>query len=180
MPRNQIAGTLLAAFAMFAFGTLYWGFNPLPYQAWKKASNDEALGKALLEYLPAEGTYYLPGMYNDAATLERLHNKGPIAFIHLTDRDGRPRMEPSVMIKGFLLYIAVGWLFWLLLSGVNAASRLRTAALVALIAAVMIDLGDTIWWFLPLEWKLFQFVYSFVALFLGGAVQARFGYPAAK
>jgi hypothetical protein len=42
---------------------VFWGFNPLPYTAWKHAVDDEAAGAAIAKHFPETGTYYFPGMY---------------------------------------------------------------------------------------------------------------------
>src|SRR5436309_1824864 len=55
-----ILGVVLASVAMFFWGFLYWGINPLPYQTWKKAPNDEAVQSALMATLPESGIYHVP------------------------------------------------------------------------------------------------------------------------
>lgn len=178
MNRSSILGILVAAVAMFVWGMIYWAANPLPYGTWKKTTGDEAAGQALKQHFPENGTYYVPGLYNDDATAERLHNAGPVAFVHMLARDGRPRMEPMIMVKGFLLYVVVAALLLLVLRAAGPpavyADRVKLAVAVAAVAAVMIHIGDTVWWYMPVNWKLHQALYDFLALSIGGAVLGRF------
>ena len=60
------AGTALAAVAMFVWGMLFWGANPLPYRAWKQPTDDVGAGQALRTYFPETGTYAVPGRHHDA------------------------------------------------------------------------------------------------------------------
>jgi hypothetical protein len=171
-------GIVLAALAMFFWGMLYWGFSPLPYTGWKRIADDEAAQRALKQYFPETGTYYIPGMYNEPALLERLHSQGPVGFVHITARDGRPLQDVAVMGKGLGLYLAAAMLFLLRMAGAAAfayGQRVRLVAAAALLAVLMIHVGDTVWWFLPVNWKMFQLVYDLLALIIGGAVLARFG-----
>lgn len=177
--KRFILGILLAALAMFVWGMLYWGANPLPYTAWKQATDDVAAGKALREYFPENGTYYVPGMNHDKATLKTLMEQGPVAFVHMLRREGRPLMEPGIMVKGLVLYLLVAWVLALLLRRALPAlpsygDRVKATALVALLAALMIDAGDVVWWYIPPAWKLYQGVYDFTALLIGGLVLAKF------
>ncbi len=48
-------GVVLATLAVYAWGMLYWGFNPLPYAAWQRTNDDVAAGQALLEQFPRSG-----------------------------------------------------------------------------------------------------------------------------
>lgn len=171
-------GVLLAALAMFVWGMLYWGVNPLPYTTWKRSTDDVAAGQALLKYFPENGTYYIPGMYHDKATLARMFEQGPVAFVHMLRREGRPMMDPAIMVKGIILYLAVAfllaWLVRLALPGLSTyGSRVKFMALMALAAVAMIDLGDAVWWYIPLNWKIQQGLYNFSALLVAGLVLAK-------
>lgn len=181
MTRTLLAA-LAAAFAMYLFGFAYWAGNPLPYAAWKHTLDDEAAGRALREHFPESGTYYLPGSHHDAETRTRLHERGPVAFVHVTARDGRPVMESAMMAKGFGINLAVAFLLAVMLGKVRSAlpgygQRLAFAALGGLAAAVLVDLGDAVWWYIPLEWKLHQALYTFSVWLVGGAVLAAFIKP---
>jgi hypothetical protein len=177
--KRFILGVVLAALAMFLWGMLYWAVNPLPYTTWKKATDDVEAGQALLKYFPENGTYYIPGMYHDDATKARLFEQGPVAFVHMLRREGRPMMDPSIMIKGIVLYLVVafllGWLLRMALPGLPSyGRRVLFMALLAFTAAVMIDMGDAVWWYIPLNWKIQQGLYNFSALLVAGLVLAKF------
>jgi len=182
--KRSLLGVLLGTLALYVWGMLYWGINPLPYTAWHRSTNDAEAGQALLKHFPESGTYYLPGMYNDPATLAKLYESGPIAFIHVTSREGRPRNERTILVKGFLLDLVVVALpAWLLKLAAPAArtygSRIRVAAVAGLTAAVLVDFGDMVWWYLPWDWKLHQAVYTFSAWVVPALVLAKFIRPEA-
>ena len=54
--KNLGIGIVLAAVAIFFWGFLYWGLNPLPSGSWKQTNDDVAAGKALLEHFPESGS----------------------------------------------------------------------------------------------------------------------------
>jgi hypothetical protein len=175
-------GVILASVALFLWGFLYWGLSHFPYQAWKRSSDDEAAQKALLELFPEDGTYYVPGRKHDAATLERLFRQGPLVFVHMLRRDGRPPLDPGIMIRGFALNVVVAALVALLLWQARGGlpdylSRLLHASLAGVIASLMIDCGDAIWWEVSWVWKLRQAIYNCVAFVIGGAILAYFVTP---
>ncbi len=183
--KRLLLGIVLATLAMFAWGMLYWGANPLPYTTWKHATDDVAAGKALLAYFPENGTYYVPSMDHDKATLTRLMAQGPVAFVHMLRREGRQLMDPSIMVKGLFLYLVVSWLLALLLRTAAPAlptygGRVKLALLAALVAVLMIDVGDAVWWYVSIAWKLQLAVYDLTALAIGGLVLARFTGPAVR
>ena len=183
--RSTAIGVLLGSLAMFAWGMLYWGANPAPYTAWQQTRDDAAAGRAILQHFPVSGTYYLPGLDNDAETRTKLHEHGPVAFVHVTARNGRPEMDPGIFVKGFGHNLAVVLLLaWLMhLAGPalpGYRDRVKLAAVAGLLAALLVDMGDVVWWYLPLQWKLHQALYSFTALLVPGLVLARFVRPAER
>lgn len=179
MIKSAIA-IVLATVSMYVWGFLYWGgANPLPYQSWKQTKDDVAAGKALLEHFPETGTYYLPGMNHDAETKAKLFEDGPVGFVHITARDGRPMVDPSIMIAGFVLNLIVVILLYLTLNQAAGSlpgygSRLKLVALFALTAVVLIDCGDAIWWQIPWEWKIHVAFYNFSAFLVAGLVLSAF------
>ncbi len=88
---------------------------------WKQAKDDVSAGQSLLQHFPEAGTYYVPASTHDPETLERLFQKGPIALVHMISSSGRPVMDPSIMIQGFLLNLVVIVLIGLLLRRVSAS-----------------------------------------------------------
>ena len=120
--KSRAIAVLLATVAMYVWGFLYWGVNPLPYTSWQQTTDDVAAGKALLDLLPNSGTYYIPSPRHDADTLSRLFEAGPLAFIHF-HRQGRPQHDPMIMIKGFVLDLAVVILLAALLRTARPAAK---------------------------------------------------------
>lgn len=153
----------------------------MPYSVWETATTDDpAIQADLLEHFPTEGTYYVPRFQEDAEATDRLMQAGPTAFVHVTARDGRPMVMPSIMAKGFVLCLATSGLVALLLSLFPLASyaeRVKLATLVGLIAVVAIHLGDVVWWLIPAPWKLVQGFYDVVQFAIMGAVLGKFTGP---
>lgn len=175
-------GVILAALASFVWGMVYWGANPLPYTSWKQAPDDAAAGRALREHFPESGTYYVPGMRHEPETLARLYRNGPVAFVHVTARDGRPQHDPLVMVKGLALYLTAAFVLGLLVRMVAPAlhtfgRQAGFAVLGGAAAALLIDGGDAVFWYLPAAWKLHQAVYDFTAWTIAVLVLGRFVRP---
>lgn len=181
--KKTILGIVLAAFTVFFWGFIYWGLNPLPYSVLKKTSQgDEAAGQALLQHFPENGAYYLPDLSNDHETLSRLHESGPVAFILMTAREGKPLQEASTMFKGLLLYLAMATLLAWILKITSSAlprytDRVKLAAIIGVMAAGTIHIGDTIWWSSPFAWKMYATIYDILAWTIAGAVLAKFIKP---
>ena len=176
--RRMTLGVLLGTLAMFVWGMVYWGANPLPYRTWKVAADEEEAQRALRAQFPSVGTYVVPSVRADPETLERRFRAGPVAFVHVTSL-GRPVHDTAIMVKGLLLDL----LSTLALAGLlrMAAPALPTyrrraslAALAGLGAALLIDGGDVAWWSIPRPWKLHQGIYDATAWWVAGLVLSRF------
>jgi len=179
--KRQIIGVILATVAVYMWGFLYWGASTFPYSAWQATNDDAAAGKALLEHFPVSGTYYVPGMYDDEATRNKLSDAGPVAFVHI-QREGRPVVDTSIMLNGFLLTFVTALLISMILKRALPAlpsytDRAGFVALVGLTAVVMIDCGDAVWWNTPWGWKIYQIFYDLVAWVIAGLVLAKFVRP---
>ncbi len=179
--KRQIIGVALAAVAVYMWGFLYWGATTIPYLAWQATNDDAAAGQALLEHFPVSGTYYLPGMYNDEETRNKLSDAGPVGFVHI-QREGRPVVDTSTMRNGFLLMLATAFLISVILKRAlpalpSYADRVGFVALLGLTAVVMIDCGDAVWWNTPWGWKVYQIFYDLVAWVIAGLVLAKFVRP---
>jgi len=163
---------------MFMWGFAYWGSNPLPYKALSAAPSDEAAGRAIREHFPASGTYILPSPLNtDQAAMTKLHESGPVAILHLTARDGAPVMDPIMMAKGFVQYLVMGAILIAILGafgGPSFGSRLKLGLAIGVAAAVMVDVGDMVWWRTAVGWKLWQLAYTVSGTLVGSAVAAAF------
>lgn len=177
--RRHMLGVALASAVMYVFGFIYWGLNPLPYNAWKATANDFAAGQALMEHFPENGTYMVPGPHNAPDQLSELYERGPVAFVHMLDRDGRPQVDTNVMALGMLLNLLVVLLLSIILDQISPAlptygKRVRFIILAGIAASIMIDGGDVVWWHIPIFWKLYQAVYNIVSWTLVGLVLAHF------
>jgi hypothetical protein len=183
MSKRLLLGIGLTTIVLYLWGMLYWGLNPLPYKAWRQTPDDVAAQQALLQHFPQTGTYFVPGLNHDEATLNKLFAAGPIAFVHLTSREGRPVFDTGIMVKGFVLDFVIVLLIAMLLKLAAPAlptygARVKLVALVGFIAAVVVDGGDVVWWYLPWDWKLQQALYTLSACLVSGLVLAKFAAPA--
>lgn len=178
--KKVVVGSLLAAVAMFVWGAAYW-MNPLPYAAAQRSADDRAAGQVLLQHFPNSGTYILPGLHHEPQTLAELHQRGPIAVIHL-QRRGRPMMAASVFISGFLHYWITTLLIALLLSRALPAlarywTRVGFVAVAGLAAAFFTNVGHSIWWYQPWGWSLVTGIYDVTAWVVAGLVLAAYVKP---
>lgn len=177
--KKAALGVVLAAIALFFWGFIYWGFGPYRTMIWQQAADDGQAGKALLDHFPNNGTYFVPGADHDQATAEGLYEQGPVAFVHMISASGRPMFDTSIMIQGFLLNLVVIVLIAVLLHQVVAAlptygARVKFSLLSGLIAAVLIDCGDSVWWQIDWPWMLYNAFYHFTAWLLTGLILAKF------
>ena len=174
-----VIGILLAALAAYVWGFLYWGLSGPAYSAWQTLEDDEAVMTVLRENFPRNGTYYVPGRNHDEATAGRLFEQGPVAFVHILARDGRPMMDPSIMGLGFVHYIVGAALLVLVLSltGLQGAAAIKASAAIGLFVVVMAHMGEAVWWQVSWGWKLGQALYDLIAITIMGAVLSRFAAP---
>lgn len=183
--KRTALGVIIAAIVLFAWGFLYWGFGPYRTMIWKQSTDDIAAGKALLEYFPQNGTYFVPSFNRDEETAQTLYEAGPVAFVHMLSISGSSMADFSLMINGFILNLVVIVLIAVLLRQVCAAlptyiDRVKFVALAGLTAAVFINCGDAVWWQIDWSWKLYQAFYSFSAWLIIGLILAKFIEPEEK
>ena len=86
----------------------------------------------------------MPGFDQDPETVERLFEQGPVAFVHMLAVDGRPQVDASVMIGGFILNLLAIVLIAALLK--IAAPALPTYAARVGFVALAGDSGSTRRW----------------------------------
>ena len=177
-----ITGVIVSAVVLYLFGFVYWGMGPYGTAIWKQTASDEAAGAALARHFPENGVYFVPGAGNDAETVAALHEKGPVAFVHMLAVDGRPMLDPSIMIGGFFLNLASIVLIALLLKLVapalpTYAGRVGFVSLAGIAAAVFIDGGAAVWWQEPWQWKLYQGAYDVAFWIIAGVILAAFIQP---
>ena len=89
------------------------------------------------------------------------------------------RIDGAAMGKGFVLVlVSVGLLSLLLRQAAPAlgsyGARVGFVVLAGLVAAVFLDIGDTVWWFLSVEWQLYRALYTVSAALVAGLVLAAF------
>ncbi|WP_298859168.1 hypothetical protein [uncultured Gimesia sp.] len=183
--KRTALGVILASIVLFAWGFLYWGFGPYRTMIWKQSTDDVAVGKALLEYFPQNGTYFVPNFNQDPETAQTLYEAGPVAFVHMLSINGSSMANFPLMIKGFILNLVVIVLIAVLLRQVCSAlprykDRVKFVALMGLTAAIFINCGDAVWWQIDWSWKLYQAFYSFSAFVVMGLILAKFIEPEIK
>lgn len=180
--KKLIVGSLLAAVALFIWGAIYWT-NPLTYSFLERAPDETAAAKALLEIFPNSGTYLLPHPGNSPEMVNKLSLSGPIATVYI-ERQGRPAMEPSVFVFGFLHGFVTVLLIGILLklacpALVTYGSRLRFVFLAGLTMAIFAHGGEVIWWHHPWNWPLVTGVYDVSGWLVAGLILAGFVKPGA-
>ena len=177
--KRTIIGVVVAQFALYFFGFLYWGLGPYPSLIWKQAKNADAAAQALRELFPQNGTYLVPSTVGDPEAVDQAMRKGPVAFVHMLRVEGRPAMDPSIMITGFVTNFIVIVMIALLLKRCSAAlptytDRVKFVAFVGFIAAFFIDGGEIVWWQMPTDWQLYRAGYDFLFWLIAGLILAKF------
>jgi hypothetical protein len=180
--RRIAIGIVLATLVTYVWGFLYWGASPIPYTAWTQAADDAAAQAALRTHFPERGTYFVPGRDHPTDEMTALYQAGPVALVHMLAPAGRDPFDVGIMVKGFSLVLLSAALLALLLHRLARVLRYgelaRVVVLVALLATLVVDLGDYAWWNIPGAWKLAQGVYDFTAILIPGLIVARFVTPA--
>jgi hypothetical protein len=165
--KRALIGIVVASIVLYLYGFLYWGMGPYRQMIWKQPKNEEAARTALREHFPKEGTYFVPSYHSDDHKARKAnHEQGPIAFVHMLRVSGRPEMDVSIMVGGFVLNLIVIVLIALLLRQTAHAfpgylQRIGFIALTGLTASLLIDCGDIVWWQMPIGWKVYQAIYGF-------------------
>lgn len=121
----------------------------------------------------------MPSRSHSPEEIETLYASGPVAMVHMLAPSGRPTFDVGVMTRGISLVLASVIVLALLLGGVASAlphyaSRARLIVWIALLATLVIDVGDAVWWTIPGGWVLAQGLYDFTAILIPGLILARF------
>lgn len=168
--KKAIIGIIVATVVVYIWGFLYWGVSTLPYSAWHKTTDDEQAQQMLREYFPESGTYFIPHLDHDPDRRRELALEGPVGLIHL-DNEGADPNDPTGLIGGFVLDLIVVALMAGLFH-VAGAKEFRDFARISvvggIVAVVLIDGGDIIWWRVPVDWKIWQAVYDFSFWLIAG------------
>lgn len=173
---RYLLGTFLAALAMYIWGAAFW-MNPVTYSYFRISPNDAEAGVALQKYFPQSGTYVIPGDMKDPKAAEALHEKGPLAMVHIR-HDGEPMMNPRKYIMGFVhLWIATLLAAFLAVRAAPAVSnaygkRLWFFVLIGALIAIYANLSSPIWMNNPWTYHTVFAVYNFSAWLIGGLVLA--------
>lgn len=183
--RSLIAGSLLAAVAMFIFGMVYW-MSPLSSVGIHEPQDNVAAQSILRQTFPKTGLYWVPGMElwaEDAELYERLHVQGPVVMVNIIHDPG-PSMAPNVFVSGFIhewiVCFLIGWILVRAAPAVKTYSdRVAYVALIGFTVALFSEIGAAIWWRMPLSVQLVGFAYTFLAWLIAGLVLARFIRPVA-
>jgi len=168
--RKTILGIVTTTIVLYLWGFLYWGVSTLPYTAWKQTANDSEAQIALRKHFPESGTYFIPGMYNDAEALEKLYMQGPVGFVHI-QLEGRPAADTTIMITGFLLNLTIVALlagFFHIAKAAEFRDFARLSLAAGAVAVVMIDGGHIVWWQEPPNWVIWQAIYNFSGWLIAG------------
>lgn len=179
-----LLGAVVAGIAVFLWGFIFWGVSPLPYSSLSRTADDAAAGRALMTNLPQTGTYFIPSQHNAPEVQEALFAAGPVAMIFF-NREGKPMMSAMQMAQGLLHSIGIALIvaiaLYLLGGGAPTyAERVRLVALVGLASALMIPIGNIIWWYYPASWQLWNALYQAVAWLIMALVLAHFVKPRAR
>ena len=168
--QKTIIGIVVTTLVLYVWGFLYWGVSTIPYSYWKQTSDDAMAQEMLSEHFPESGTYFIPGVGNDPEMRQTLYRNGPTGFIHIK-HGGRAEMDSTTMIAGFLLNLIVVVLlaaFFKVAGATEFRDFARLSVVGGAVAVVAIDVGDMIWWQVPVEWKIWQLFYDYTLWIIAG------------
>ncbi|MFT5172023.1 MAG: hypothetical protein ACI8W7_000187 [Gammaproteobacteria bacterium] len=177
---RAVLGISAAALAVYIWGFVFWGASGLPYSAWKKVDDEVAVGQALKTHFPSDGVYAIPGYGGEEQATKQRFDNGPVAYVYMTARDGRPMLDQSIMISGLVLYFAVSTVMFALLKVANVPRyrrRVGFCMLVGVAGALAITIGDVVWWQHDSAWKGWQAFYDVSSFLILGLVLAAFTAP---
>ncbi len=178
--QKLIAGSFLAAVAMFIFGAVYWT-SPMSSAGIHEVADDLVAQAILGQTFPETGLYWVPGMslYSENPELfSTLHVAGPVAMVNIVHSPGPP-MAPSTFIYGFLHNLVACLLIGLLLRKAAPAlatygARVGFVFLAGVASAFFVEMASVIWWRMPLINQLVSALFDIIAWLLAGLVLARY------
>ena len=148
---KPISAAFITAAVLFVFGFLYWAVNPLPYSALNQVKSEGISQLTVAKLFPESGAYLIPGP--GPKSQERLE-KGPAILLSI---DHTPSAEgaPLDLFIGFLHNLATAFLLALILSKVKEnGERMKVVIISGVLATVLINGSEVIWWFQPLNWAV--------------------------
>jgi hypothetical protein len=186
MAVRLVIGAVVAAVAMFLWGFVFWGLLPVSKTVMRPLPNEAAVVSTLQGASLPTAVYFYPfpeGADADAMALtQKQYLAGPIVELRYR-AEGAPMMDPTVMAKGFLHFLAATLLVGAMLgftlpAGPGFGRRWAFVFLFGLTAAFFHDFSGPIWFFNPWDFGLLNFGYHVVGWLIGGLVLAFFLKPA--
>jgi hypothetical protein len=165
--RSIAIGSAVAAVVMFALGFVFYGllgtmmYAPIPVDV--ASGVQQALGSSLSE----TGTYMVPPE-------ETAWMQGPSAVVSFVAAGDAPTMTLALLL-GFVHFLVSALLIGFALKAVRGdfARRARTVLWFGLGAAVLMHLGDPVWYGFAWRPAVFAFISDAVMFVVGGLVIAR-------
>lgn len=164
---KQALGIVVTALALFVFGFVFWGLNPLPYAAWHVAPDPDAAQAATMEQFPETGVYGVPGSGMTPTDIW--------AMVYV--RHDLPETLPDAgeLLIGLIHYLIVALvLAWLLPRGQTLQQHCAKAAALGVAAVIVIEGSDVVWWGYPWAWKAWGAIYHVLVFVLGALVLSKF------
>ena len=165
--RSIAVGSVVAAVVMFALGFVFYGLLGTMMYAPLAADVASSVQESLGAGLSTTGTYMVPA--DEAAWMQ-----GPSAVVSFVAAGDAPAMA-TAMGLGFAHFLVSALIIGLALKAVRGdfARRARTVLWFGLGAAVLMHLGDPIWY--GFDWRpaVFAFISDAVMFVAGGLVLAR-------
>ena len=169
MTGKSFLGAVVTGLVLFIFGFLFWAINPLPYQAWNEVDDVAAAQQAAAKIFPEDGMYFLPGRGNDPEAMKLLET-GPSVFLTI-DHSPSAGADPAALGMGLLHNVFSAILLVFVLGRVaGLVPRISRAMIIGVVAAVVINGSEIIWWQQPFSWVVHQMIYYVIYFGLGAAV----------
>jgi len=160
-----VAGIVVASIVLWMWGFVVWGLGPYQTAIWKAPEFPVLAGAALTRHFPENGVWAVPPNTGDTEQMSDAYEAGPVAMIHMMAVDGRPMMDTSIMISGFLhnvlVILCIAGLLLLLRKALPTwGSRVLFGLCAGFTASFLIDGGAVVWWQYDPIWKLYMGAYD--------------------
>jgi hypothetical protein len=164
------------------FWFVFYGVIAPQKQVWKVPLEEDGFREHYVDHFPEVGVYFVPHFNREEDEVAPLVEEGPLLLVHVLSKEGKPMADAQLMGLGFLTMLGATFLIALLLRmGFDAmpgySRRVQFVVLFGLAAVVMIQIGDAVWWRIPLEWKLLNGSYDVLSMLIVGLVLAKFVTP---
>lgn len=176
--KDILVGSLLSAVALMILGFVFWA-TPVSSPGFGSNLDMEAVRIALRDAATESGTYVIPDQYSlDKEAFEAAHNAGPLGIMHI-NLDGRPPMQPTVFIIGFIHNFVTAMILAILLQMAIPAlpsytGRVMFCMFVGVFASVWENFTAPIWFNTPWSFYVVRTIYTVIAMTMVGAILARF------